>query len=85
MRIIFTMHDLEEKFKTAIEENRKYIAVKVLTPCGTELIVFDRRVFNKKLKYYQMTYDEFLNHKYNPNVRIINVDSADYMEIFEVI
>ena len=81
----FTMGNLLDAFDYAEAVGDLYIGVLIqmegfLKP---ELIINKNENFDSKLEYYKKTYDENCNHKFAKGIKIIGVESGDYMEDFE--
>lgn len=76
---------LEECFRTAIENDMKYIAVKVkiLGFPKEEIIINEIENFEKKLEYYRKTYNEDLVLKGNNGIEIVDFCCADDFEDIE--
>lgn len=69
-----TMRDLEQFIHDAKEEGWEYIGLMITMPGfpRPELIINTRENFDKKLEYYQKTYDVGLNHNYADGIKIVN-------------
>ena len=69
----------------AIRHRQKYVAVLVELPTGNhEVIVFKRDSYADKINYYDNAYNDELELKYNPEVKIINFCCADCLEQVEI-
>lgn len=77
--LTMSMENLEECFKTAIENNSKYIAVKIETRGseGAEIIINPRCNFESKLEYYKKAYTDDLVLKTYDGIRIIGFCDSD--------
>jgi hypothetical protein len=67
-----TMEYLINCFNRAKELQVNYVGVAIQLPnaLGEEVIINGKENFDEKLTYYQNTYDENLNHKHVPNLKI---------------
>jgi hypothetical protein len=70
---MLTMENLEICFNAAKEKGKNYVGVLVKLPntSGKEVIINGKENFDEKLKYYHDVYDENLNHKNVPNLKIV--------------
>lgn len=77
--LTMSMENLEECFKTAIENNSKYIAVKIETRGseGAEIIINPRCNFESKLEYYKKAYTDDLVLKTYDGIRIVGFCDSD--------
>ncbi|AMQ66559.1 hypothetical protein BH753_gp077 [Bacillus phage Shbh1] len=80
-----TMDDLEMFFNRAKEENRKFVAIKVLMEGFPKEEVIVNPVVNvdTKLAYYKKTYDRNLNHKFAEGIKIIGFCHANSLSDIE--
>ena len=76
------MIQVVERFHTAISMNHKFVAVALLSPNtqSPEVIINEDISLYSKLKYYENTYDESLNHRHVPGCKIVAVTSSDTYE-----
>lgn len=79
------MSNLKNCFDAAEKENAKFIGVlvQIKDNKSRELIVNERASFGAKLAYYQATYDEELNHKHAPGIKIVGFTQADNLKEME--
>ena len=77
--------NLEECFKKAIENNSKYIAVKIKTrnSIGEEIIINPKSNFETKLDYYKNAYDENLVLKSFNGIQIVGFTYGNSLEDIE--
>jgi hypothetical protein len=70
---MLTMENLENCFNAAKKLDKNFVGVVLTLPNapGEEVIINGKENFDEKLKYYQSTYDENLNHKHVPNLKIV--------------
>lgn len=83
--LTMSMENLEECFKTAIENNSKYIAVKIETRGleGAEIIINPRCNFEAKLEYYKKAYTDDLVLKTYDGIRIIGFCDSDTFDFID--
>ena len=63
-----------DAFNTAIEiDDITHIAVKIKQPKGSEVIIFDREMFESKLEYYKNAYDDDMKLKTFNEISIVNI------------
>ena len=69
----YTMEDLIRCFDNTWEHHAKYIGVLIQIPDqdGLEVIINSSESFMAKKKYYQKMYDNELNHKNVPGLKIV--------------
>lgn len=79
------MHGLEAYFAIAILNKVKYVAVAIEFDESDDVEIIVNPIENAeyKLKYYQESYDEDLNHKYAYGVKIVGVTFGDTFEEIE--
>ena len=85
MLLTMSMENLEECFKTAIENNSKYIAVKIETRGseGAEIIINPRCNFESKLEYYKKAYTDDLVLKTYDGIRIVGFCDSDTFDFID--
>lgn len=68
-----TLNNLEECFNKAIEENKKYIGVKIEMQGfpKPEIIINENENFTSKLAYYEKAYNEELTLKTFNGIKIV--------------
>lgn len=74
-----TIHNLEKCFAAASEQDKQYIGV-LIEMKGfprPEVIINENANFDAKFDYYKAAYDENLNHKQAPGIRIIGFTYGD--------
>lgn len=83
--LTMSMENLEECFKTAIENNSKYIAVKIATRGseGAEIIINPRCNFEAKLEYYKKAYTDDLVLKTYDGIKIIGFCDSDTFDFID--
>lgn len=83
--LTMSMENLEECFKTAIENNSKYVAVKIETRGseGAEIIINPRCNFEAKLEYYKKAYTDDLVLKTYDGIRIIGFCDCDTFDFID--
>ena len=64
--------NLEENFEAAKRLKVKYVGVLIEMPGfeKPEVIINENKNFDSKLDYYRSAYDEDLNHKHAPGIKI---------------
>jgi hypothetical protein len=69
---MLTMQNLEACFKAAKECDARYVGVAIQLPNAKseEIIINGQENFDQKLEYYKHTYNEDLNHRAVPNLKI---------------
>lgn len=79
------IHNLEKCFKNAIENNSKYIAVKIKTrnSIGEEIIINPKSNFEAKLNYYKNAYNENLVLKSFDGIQIVGFTYGNSLEDIE--
>ncbi|EJQ31581.1 hypothetical protein IEC_05523 [Bacillus toyonensis] len=68
-----TLEELEKCFNEALNEEAEYVAV-LIEMDGIprdEVIINDKHNIDSKLAYYMKTYNEDLEHRYTPGIRIV--------------
>ncbi|PGB85159.1 hypothetical protein COM03_04995 [Bacillus wiedmannii] len=68
-----TLEELEKCFNEALIEEAEYVAV-LIEMDGIprdEVIINDKHNIDSKLAYYMKTYNEDLEHRYTPGIRIV--------------
>ncbi len=85
MLLTMSMENLEECFKTAIENNSKYIAVKIETRGseGAEIIINPRCNFEAKLEYYKKAYTDDLVLKTYDGIKIVGFCDSDTFDFID--
>ena len=77
--------NLMECFKVAMDYMQKYVAVKIQLPNGKgETIIFERNAFLDKMKYYDANYNDELELKRSPEIKITDFCCANDFESIEV-
>lgn len=68
-----TLVGLEKCFNEAITEEANYVAVKIEMDgfSSDEVIINDKHNIAAKLEYYKKTYNDDLEHKFAPGIRIV--------------
>ncbi|PEP86082.1 hypothetical protein [Bacillus pseudomycoides] len=68
-----TLDGLEECFNDAVNTETNFVAVKIEMDGfpSDELIINDKHNIALKLEYYKKTYNEDLEHRYAPGIRIV--------------
>ena len=68
-----TFEGLDKCFNEAITEDANYVAVQIQMDGfpTDEIIINDKHNIVSKLEYYKKTYNEDLEHKYAPGIRIV--------------
>ncbi|MED1436938.1 MULTISPECIES: hypothetical protein [Bacillus cereus group] len=68
-----TLEGLEECFNDAVNAETNFVAVKIEMDGfpSDELIINDKHNIALKLEYYKKTYNEDLEHRYAPGIRIV--------------
>lgn len=79
------IHNLEECFNKAIENNYKYIAVKIKTrnSIGEEIIINPKWNFEAKLDYYKNAYDENLVLRSFDGIQIVGFTYSNSLKDIE--
>lgn len=69
-----TLEELERCYNEALNEGAEYVAVQIRIDgfSSDELIINDKYNIDSKLAYYKRTYNEDLEHKWNPRIRIVD-------------
>lgn len=80
-----SMEKLEECFKRAIENDSKYIAVKIETRGseGAEIIINPRCNFEAKLEYYKKAYTDDLVLKTYDGIKIVGFCDSDTFDFID--
>lgn len=83
--LVMNMENLKQCFETAIENNSKYVAVKIETRGseGAEIIINPRCNFENKLEYYQKAYTDDLVLKTYDGIRIVGFCDSDDFQFIE--
>lgn len=77
--------NLMECFKVAMDYMQKYVAVKIQLPNDKgETIIFERNAFLDKMKYYDANYNDELELKRSPEIKITDFCCANDFESIEV-
>ncbi|MCU4769412.1 hypothetical protein OCF65_22860 [Bacillus toyonensis] len=68
-----TLEELEKCFNEAVNEEAEYVAVQIeMEGClSDEVIINDKHNIDSKLAYYKKTYNEDLEHRNTPGIRIV--------------
>ncbi|HHI3604940.1 TPA: hypothetical protein QCU10_001459 [Bacillus anthracis] len=68
-----TFEGLEQCFNEAKDVEANYVAVQIEMEefPSDELIINDKHNISLKLEYYKKTYNEDLEHRYAPGIRIV--------------
>ncbi|WP_163247839.1 hypothetical protein [Bacillus tropicus] len=68
-----TLEGLEQCFNEAASEEANYVAVQIEMDGfpSDEVIINDKHNIASKLEYYKKTYNEDLEHRYAPGIRIV--------------
>ncbi|MDO6634283.1 hypothetical protein [Bacillus thuringiensis] len=68
-----TLEGLEQCFNEAVSEEVNYVAVQIEMDgfSSDEVIINDKHNIISKLEYYKKTYNEDLEHRYAPGIRIV--------------
>ncbi|PEI98416.1 hypothetical protein CN671_24855 [Bacillus toyonensis] len=68
-----TLEELEKCFNEALYEEAEYVAVLIEMDGipSDEVIINDKHNIDSKLAYYKKTYNEDLEHRYTPGIRIV--------------
>ncbi|WP_144519807.1 hypothetical protein [Bacillus thuringiensis] len=68
-----TLESLEKCFNEAVTEEANYVAVQIEMDGfpSDEVIINDKHNIVSKLEYYKKTYNEDLEHRYAPGIRIV--------------
>ena len=76
-----TLNDLRKVFQAADERDHLYIGVSIKMPNFNkpEIIINTYSNFKSKLSYYEKAYNNDLTLKSNPNIKILNAVSSDYI------
>ncbi len=80
------MENLIKIFLRAKELDMKYVAI-LVEMAGfpkPEMIINTTENIDAKLAYYQKTYDEELNHKFSPGIKIVNFTFAKELKDIEL-
>lgn len=81
------MSKLVNVFNKAKDNNIPFVAI-VVRMGGfpkDEIIINENENIDSKLAYYQKTYDDNLNHKFAPGIRIVDVvcgSSFEYLQAY---
>ncbi|PEC24004.1 hypothetical protein [Bacillus cereus] len=69
-----TLEGLEKCFNEAASEGTEYVAVQIEMDGvpSDEVIINDNDNITSKLAYYKKTYNEELEHRYAPGIRIVD-------------
>ncbi|GMR66684.1 MULTISPECIES: hypothetical protein [Bacillus] len=68
-----TLEELEKCYIKALIEGAEYVAVQIEMDGfqSDEVIINDKYNIDSELKYYKKTYNENLEHRWTPGIRII--------------
>ncbi|PEX80708.1 hypothetical protein [Bacillus cereus] len=68
-----TLEGLEQCFNEVASEGAEYVAVQIEMDGfpGDEVIINGKKNMDTKLEYYKKTYNEDLEYKYAPGIRIV--------------
>lgn len=68
-----TLEGLGKCFNEALDEEANYVAVQIEMDGfpSDEVIINDKYNIESKLEYYKKTYNEDLEHRYDPGIRIV--------------
>lgn len=68
-----TLDGLERCFNEAVNEDAEYVAVQIEMDGfpSDEVIINHKQNIDTKLEYYRKTYNEDLEHRYDPGIRIV--------------
>ncbi|PEP87639.1 hypothetical protein COE95_15585 [Bacillus toyonensis] len=68
-----TLEELEKCFNEALIEEAEYVAVLIEMDGipSDEVIINDKHNIDSKLAYYMKMYNEDLEHRYTPGIRIV--------------
>ncbi|KXY41431.1 MULTISPECIES: hypothetical protein [Bacillus] len=68
-----TLEELEKCFNEALIEEAEYVAVLIEMDGipSDEVIINDKHNIDSKLAYYMKPYNEDLEHRYTPGIRIV--------------
>lgn len=79
------MDNLVNNFNGAKETNSKFVGLlfRMEGYPAPEVIINRRENFDQKLKYYQETYDENLNHMRAPGIQIVGFTYGNSLEELE--
>lgn len=68
-----TLEGLGKCFNEALDEEANYVAVQIEMDGfpSDEVIINDKHNIESKLEYYKKTYNEDLEHRYAPGIRIV--------------
>ncbi|HDR7249260.1 TPA: hypothetical protein QCX05_004310 [Bacillus pacificus] len=68
-----TLEGLGKCFNEALDEEANYVAVQIEMDGfpSDEVIINDKYNIESKLEYYKKTYNEDLEHRYAPGIRIV--------------
>ncbi|HDR4724626.1 hypothetical protein J0835_11095 [Bacillus cereus group sp. Sample62] len=68
-----TLEELEKCYNKAFIEGAEYVAVQIEMDGfhSDEVIIDDKYSIDSKLKYYKKTYNENLEHRWIPGIRIV--------------
>lgn len=68
-----TLEELEKCFNEAVNEEAEYVAVQIEMDGfpSYEVIINDKHNIDSKLAYYKKTYNEYLEYRYAPGIRIV--------------
>lgn len=68
-----TLEELEKCFNEAVNEGAEYVAVQIEMDGfpSDEVIINDKHNIDSKLAYYKKTYNEDLEHRCTPGIRIV--------------
>lgn len=80
-----TINNLENCFHSASQNEKKYVGVLIEMPGfeKPEIIINPSDNFEKKIDYYRNTYDENLNHKHAPGIKIVGFTYGDNFDDLE--
>ncbi|MDU0154016.1 hypothetical protein [Bacillus cabrialesii] len=77
--------ELVQAFKKAIEMDTSFIGIRVRMEGfpDDELIINPMPNFSMKLEYYQKVYDDDLQHRFSPGIRIVDVAYGNSLAFIE--
>lgn len=77
--------NLIECFKVAMDYMQKYVAIKTEFPDGkNEITIFERNSFLDKMQFYNTCFDDELESRMCPDMKIIDFCCANDFESIEV-
>lgn len=79
--MMLSMNNLREVFELADKGDASYVFIEI-NACGVqEVIVIPKESRESKLRYYEETYDNELNHKHSSEVSIIGFSYGEAREL----